>query len=107
MTPAWGQWLSMTLRDCRVLRDQLLRKNNWDDAGHAYAEEKHKYFSVTHTIENWIDELMNNPGSKGDELRSRVLPAWADDPTRKTDVLLSGPDIEITDNVRRRFFVED
>src|SRR5262245_16187019 len=37
--PTWGQGLSCTVRDVRVLRDQLLHHNDWDAAGHAYAEE--------------------------------------------------------------------
>ncbi|MDQ3937337.1 MAG: FAD-dependent monooxygenase, partial [Chloroflexota bacterium] len=35
--PTWGQGLSLTLRDARVLRDVLLAEEDRDAAGHAYA----------------------------------------------------------------------
>jgi 2-polyprenyl-6-methoxyphenol hydroxylase-like FAD-dependent oxidoreductase len=37
--PTWGQGMSLTLRDLRLLRDRLLAEEDWDAAGHAYAEE--------------------------------------------------------------------
>lgn len=36
--PSWGQGLGLTVRDVRVLRDHLLSRENWDEAGHAYAQ---------------------------------------------------------------------
>ena len=105
--PSWGQGLSLTLRDVRVLRDQLLRSEDWDEAGHAYAEEQPRYFNVTHTVESWMDELLYTVGPEGDALREKVFPQWAQDPTRSTDVLFSGPNIELDDTTRRRFFGEE
>src|SRR6266850_1273553 len=37
--PTYGQGLSLTVRDVRVLRDCLLSHIDWDAAGHTYAEE--------------------------------------------------------------------
>ncbi len=40
--PRWGQGVSLTLRNARVLRDQPLSHEDWDKAGHAYAKEQDK-----------------------------------------------------------------
>jgi 2-polyprenyl-6-methoxyphenol hydroxylase-like FAD-dependent oxidoreductase len=37
--PTWGQGLSLTTRDARVLYEKLLAIEDWDGAGHAYANE--------------------------------------------------------------------
>ena len=54
-----------------------------------------------------MDELYYTVGPEGDALREKVLPLWAQDPTRPTDVLLSGPDIELDETTPRRFFGEE
>jgi menaquinone-9 beta-reductase len=46
--PSWGQGLSLTLRDVRVLRDALLESDDWDAAGHAYAEAHDRRFETVH-----------------------------------------------------------
>src|SRR4029077_14386744 len=35
--PTFGQGMSTTLRDARVLRDALAGHSNWDEAGHHFA----------------------------------------------------------------------
>ena len=45
--PTWGQGLSLTVRDARVVRDQLVADNDWDAAGHAYAAAHDRALSVT------------------------------------------------------------
>jgi len=47
--PTWGQGLSLTLRDVRVLRDFLLADENWDLAASAYADEHDRYYGALHT----------------------------------------------------------
>ena len=46
--PTWGQGLSLTVRDTRVLRDHLCAHDDWEAAGHAYAVEHDRYYSVIH-----------------------------------------------------------
>jgi 2-polyprenyl-6-methoxyphenol hydroxylase-like FAD-dependent oxidoreductase len=43
--PTRGQGLSLTVRDVRILRDQLLAHEDWEGAGHAYAEEHDRYYT--------------------------------------------------------------
>lgn len=105
--PSFGQGLALTLRDVRVLRDQLLATDDWEAAGEAYAVEHTRYTEVIHTIQGWMSQLLLETGAEADARRARALLLWEQDATRPTDVLFSGPDIELDESVRRRFFGED
>jgi len=105
--PSWGQGLAATLRDTRILRDHLLSTEDWDKAGHAYAEDHDRHSSVTHTVNNWYARFFLETGSHADQRRARAFPLIEQDVTRQPDTLFSGPDIEATEAVRRRFFAED
>jgi 2-polyprenyl-6-methoxyphenol hydroxylase-like FAD-dependent oxidoreductase len=109
--PAFGQGLSLTLRDARVLRDQLLAasdsQSDQQAAGHAYAAEHDRYYSVTHKVDNWFRQVFLEQGPEADERRAKALPLLAEDQTRAPDHLLSGPDLPSDESVRRRFFGEE
>jgi hypothetical protein len=68
------------LRDVRVLRDQLLRQNDWEAAGHAYAEEHDRYFNVIHVVDNWKAELFYAAGPEAEARRAKALSLIAQDP---------------------------
>ena len=105
--PSWGQGLSLTLRDVRVLRDMLISNDDWQRASHAYAEDHDRYYRVCHTVNNWLSDLFYTPGVEADAVRARALPLLAQDPTRIPDTNFSGPDIELNDFSRSRLFAED
>ena len=105
--PMWGQGLSMAVRDARVLRDHLLSNEDWDEAGHAYATEHDKYYTVSRTVESWLEQLLVHTGPEADERRTKALPLWREDPSRNPDTLLNGPDHAIDETLRRRFFGEE
>ena len=105
--PTHGQGLSKTLRDVRVLRDKLLANEDWDEAGHAYAEEHDRYYRVNHTIESWTTQMLFETGPEADALRAKALPTWPKDSTRQLEPLFSGPDQNLDDAARRRFFGEE
>jgi 2-polyprenyl-6-methoxyphenol hydroxylase-like FAD-dependent oxidoreductase len=105
--PSWGQGLSLTLRDVRVLRDKLLETEDWDAAGHAYATAHDRYYGTLRTMEDWITKLFMEVGPEADARRGRALSRMMEDPTRPPDVLLSGPDEVLDEARRRRFFGED
>jgi len=105
--PSWGQGLSLTMRDARVLRDHLLSTDNWESAGHAYATEHNRYSEVTHTANLWHTELFLKTGPEADARRARAMPLIAQDPSRQPDTLFSGPDVPVNEAVRKRFFAED
>ena len=105
--PIWGQGLSFIMRDVRVLRDQLLGNEDWVGAGHAYAEEHDKYFTVYHTVQCWFEQLLVATGPEADARRTQALPLWRTDPSRRLDTFSSGPDHTIDESIRRRFFGEE
>ena len=104
--PTWGQGLSLSLRDARVLRDHLLRHQDWEEAGHAYAEEHRQYYGVIHAAELWQTELLLEPGPEADARRQKAFAAWKEDRSRGLDVLFSGPGSALDERDRRRYFGE-
>jgi 2-polyprenyl-6-methoxyphenol hydroxylase-like FAD-dependent oxidoreductase len=105
--PSWGQGLSLTLRDARVLRDQLLTHTDWDAAGHAYAMEHDRHYGVIHRVDNWLTQMFFAIGPEAEACRARALPLIAQDETRAPDHGSSGPDLPADETVRRRFFGEE
>ena len=104
--PAFGQGLSTTLRDVRVLHDCLNANDNWDAAGHAYANEHDRYSAAVRKVTGWFRAMFLEQGAEADERRGRALPLIAQDGTRVPDHLFSGPDLPIDDSVKKRFFGE-
>ena len=105
--PTWGQGLSLTLRDARVLRDHLMRTDDWDAAGHAYAEEHDGYAGRLHTFHQWMSAMYLATGPDADARRARAMPLIAQDPSRQPDALFVGPDLPVDEAARKRFFGED
>jgi len=104
--PTWGQGMSLTTRDVRVLRDCLLAESDWDAAGHAYAAEHDRYYGICHRVDGWFAELFMELGPEADARRARALPLIAQDPLRVADCPMSGPEAPSDDAVRARFFGE-
>ena len=105
--PTWGQGMSVTLRDLRLLRDELLATEDWDRAGHAYAERHDEFHRHVHTADGWYTDLFLDVGPEADALRARALPLILTDPTRIPDTPLGGPEITADEAARRRFFGEE
>jgi 2-polyprenyl-6-methoxyphenol hydroxylase-like FAD-dependent oxidoreductase len=104
--PTWGQGLSMTSRDVRVLAEYLLGSDDWDAAGHAYARARDKYFKACLTVEDWEFDFFFGQGAEADARRARALPLIMRQPDRFPDHGFSGPELPHDDSVRRRFFGE-
>lgn len=105
--PSWGCGLSLTLRDVRVLRDKLLERDEWDEAGNAYAEEHDAYFARLHEVEAMFRQLLFDAGPEADARRARALPMLDSDPMGKPDIIGLGPESPCDEAARRRFFVEE
>jgi 2-polyprenyl-6-methoxyphenol hydroxylase-like FAD-dependent oxidoreductase len=90
--PTFGQGLSLTLRDVRVLRDCLLANDDWAAAAEAYATEHDRYYPIIHQTNLFHAELFLQMGEAADERRMRVLSAAATDSIRLPDHHFSGPD---------------
>jgi len=104
----WGQGMAMTMRDVRILRDALVANDDWDIAGHKYADEHDRQFDALHNVESWFTALFMEPGPDADARRAKALPPIAMDQTRLHDAFFSGPDCAPVDEAaRRRFFGEE
>ena len=72
--PTWGQGLSMTMRDVRVLAENLLANGDWNSAGHSYAQEHDRYFTTTLTVEDWLFEMFLDQGPRPKSARDGPCP---------------------------------
>ncbi len=105
--PSFGCGLSLTLRDVRVLRDQLLANDDWDAAAHAYAAEHDQYFAPLHRHLTWMRFLFHDPSPEAGAQRQKAFPRIGEDPTRIPDIVGVGPEFPSDDAARDRFFGED
>ena len=105
--PCFGCGLSLTIRDVRVLRDHLTATSDWSAAADAYAQEHDGYFRALRRIHGWYGDLWYRGGPKADQLRARVLPRIAEDPSRLVDFIALGPEAPSDGAARRRMFGED
>ena len=105
--PTWGEGISLALRDVRVLRDMLLSTNEWEATGHAYAAEHDRHYHTIHTVDNWFTRFFLETGPEADSRRARAFPLIATDGTRMPDLFGLGPDMQVNETARRRFFGEE
>jgi len=104
--PAWGNGLSRTLRDVRLLRDHLLADADWDRAVTAFAGAHQDFCRRLHAIEQAQAELFLTPGPAAAARRGHALGLMAQDPGRQPDLLRLGPEAAFDDTARRRFLGE-
>jgi 2-polyprenyl-6-methoxyphenol hydroxylase-like FAD-dependent oxidoreductase len=104
--PAYGQGMSLTLRDVRTLSQRLLSSSDWDAVGHDYATEHNRYFSVIHRSCEWLRQVFQEQGPDAERRRANAMPLIGEDPTRIPDHIMSGPELPIDESVRARFFGE-
>src|SRR5262245_66428465 len=69
--PSWGQGLSITLRDVRVLRDRLLATTDWESACHDYAREHDHHYGVIHEVTQAFKDFFLQSGPEADATRAR------------------------------------
>jgi len=104
--PTFGQGMSLTLRDVRVLCDQLSDDADWDGAGHRYAQQHDIYFARCHTAIGWFRYIFQDQTPAAALQRQKAMPLISQDPTRVPDHLNSGPEMPVDDIVRARFYGE-
>ncbi|MEX0681962.1 MAG: NAD(P)/FAD-dependent oxidoreductase [Dehalococcoidia bacterium] len=103
----WGQGLSITMRDACELRDALLATDDWDAAGHKYAEAANACFEQIRLVEDWMTLIMMDQSDEANATRSKVLPRLAMDPGVLPDTHFSGPELAPADEAARaRLFGE-
>ena len=102
--PTWGQGLSTSLRDARLLRDALVSNQDWEQAGHSYAAAHDAFYEINHTFEVWTSHLLMDPKSR--DLRARVVPKMKLDPFGHLHAFYLGPDRALDEQARIDFFAE-
>ena len=105
--PVWGCGMSLTLRDVRVLRDALLASSDWDAAIGAYADEHDRYYARLRTVEDWLTQVQFDVGPEAEARRARVFAKLAREPERQPDLVGLGPDVDVGERARRRYFAEE
>jgi 2-polyprenyl-6-methoxyphenol hydroxylase-like FAD-dependent oxidoreductase len=101
--PSWGGGLSLTLRDVRVLRDELLAHEDWSEAASRYAERHDAYYASLHRTESWYQRIIFDVGPEADAVRARALPKLV---AREVDIVGLGPESPSDEEARRNFFEE-
>jgi 2-polyprenyl-6-methoxyphenol hydroxylase-like FAD-dependent oxidoreductase len=105
--PTWGQGMSLTLHDVRILSEALKATDDWSAAGCSYATQHDRDTATIRAADTWYTDVFLDVGAEANERRSRALPQILQDPSRIPDAPLAGPEIGADDSVRRRFFGED
>jgi hypothetical protein len=99
--------MSQTLRDVRVLSEELGRSDDWEAAGHAYAVAHDFGSEGVRMADTWYTDVFLEIGAEADARRGLALPQLAADMTRLPDTPLAGPDLCPPDEaMRRRFLCE-
>jgi 2-polyprenyl-6-methoxyphenol hydroxylase-like FAD-dependent oxidoreductase len=105
--PTWGQGMSLTLHDVRLLSEALLATDDWDAAARAYCEQHDRDTSTIRAADTWYTDVFLDIGPGADERRARALPCILQEPSRIPEAPLAGPHVGADEHVRARFFGED
>ena len=106
--PCYGQGLSLTVHGARLLRDALVANDDWDAAGHAYAEQQDRDFQDVRKCEDWFTQFFYDAGPEAGARRAKAMALIGQDPDRVPDTLQSGPGNAVLDEAAKaRFFAED
>jgi 2-polyprenyl-6-methoxyphenol hydroxylase-like FAD-dependent oxidoreductase len=103
----WGQGLSITFKDARLLRDALLATDDWDAAGHKYAEAANESFQHVRLVEDWMTQVMMDQSAEANAIRSKVLPGMATGTLTLPDTHIAGPDLAPADDAARKAMFGD
>jgi 2-polyprenyl-6-methoxyphenol hydroxylase-like FAD-dependent oxidoreductase len=90
--PIFGQGLSLTCRDVRVLTDFLRENQDWAEACRAYAQAHDQYFTILREADNCLREILVDRGPEADARRARALPRVAQGIAQMPDQGFCGPD---------------
>ncbi len=102
--PIWGQGLSLTCRDARVLTDLLRENQDWAAACRDYARTHDQYFTILREADNCLREILVDRGPEADTRRARALPRVAQGIAQMPDQGFCGPDKSFDEADRRRLF---
>lgn len=90
--PVWGNGLSRTLRDVRLLRDRLLGDADWSAAAGAYLNDHNAFFHRLRRIERFQNALYFSMGDAGEARRRRASALMEKHPELSPDMTGLGPE---------------
>ena len=99
--PVWGNGLSRTLRDVRLLRDRLLNDRNWDAAATAYAGDHDDFFHRLRRAEQLNTTLSFSMGEEAEARRDRAFSLMERSPEFYPDVPGLGPEARCDERIER------
>lgn len=97
--PVWGNGLSRTLRDVRLLRDRLLGDGDWASAAQAYAADHDDFFFRLRRAERLNAALHFSMGPEAEARRGRSYALMEKFPELNPDVAGLGPEARCSDHV--------
>ena len=63
----------------------LIQCDDWNEAGHRYAELHDEGYEHTHRADRWLTDLFLDTGAQAESRRARALPKILEDSTRLID----------------------
>ena len=105
--PSWGNGLSHTLHDVRILRDQLLANEDWSRAGDEYAKASSADLRALRNITGWLTDILYEVGPEAEARREKAFPLIRSDKSRSPDFIALGPKAPHDETARRRLFGEE
>lgn len=105
--PVWGNGLSRTLRDVRLLRDRLLADRNWMRAVSTYAADHDDFFFRLRRAERLNAKLHFAMGDDAEERRQRAYALMEQNPELSPDVSGLGPEARCNDAVISRLLGQE
>lgn len=100
--PVWGNGLSRTLRDVRLLRDRLLNDNDWISAAGAYAEDHKDYYRRLRAAEQLSNTIFFTMGREAEARRRRIFALMEQEPETNLDLGGLGPESRYSDELAGR-----
>jgi 2-polyprenyl-6-methoxyphenol hydroxylase-like FAD-dependent oxidoreductase len=97
--PVWGNGLSRTLRDVRLLRDRLLGERDWQSAAGAYADDHDDFFHRLRRAEHLNATLHFSMGDAAEARRGRSYALMEKHPELNPDVTGLGPEARCNEHV--------
>jgi menaquinone-9 beta-reductase len=100
--PVWGNGLSRTLRDVRLLSDHLLGERDWEKAIAAYADDHDDFFHRLRRAEQLNATLGFSMGEAAESRRRSAYALMDKYPELNPDVTGLGPEARCSDEVVNR-----